>query len=83
MNNSNMITLTTRGKVIESLCFWNYNIHKATAFNISRDTGLSESSVVKTLRILKEDTIVRKSPGGSYLLIDPDIHKKELEKDVI
>ena len=55
-------------KVVFSLRYWNYNLSRASPFNISRDLDISESAVIKAIRILKADGVIKKSSGGSWVL---------------
>jgi hypothetical protein len=59
-------------RVIDALKAWKYTQCKATPYMISREIGASESAVVKALRVLKDEGIVKKSTMGSSWVIVPN-----------
>ena len=60
-------------KVVYYLQSWNYNLERSSPFNIAMTIGCSEAAVVKALRILKFKGIVKKSMGGSWVLVNMPI----------
>jgi len=61
-------------KVFITLCNWNYGLQKANYFNIAKSTELSESTITKILRLLKERNLIGRNLDGSYYI------RKELVK---
>ena len=75
-NNYNMKSIKER--VLEALETWNYQMYRASPYYISREIGASESSVMKVIRILKDDGVIRKATlGHSWVLIKRDVPDKK------
>lgn len=74
-NNSNhkCIYVFERGElrkaILKALIEWNYQIERANPYNIAKKLGISESSVTKILRAMKDEKIVKKSSHGSWAVI--------------
>jgi len=54
--------------VFHALMDWNYSTEKATAFNIAKKLKVSESSVIKVLRVLGSEDLAH-SHKGSWVLV--------------
>lgn len=67
-------------EILKCLLLWDHNSKKASPYIIASKIEISTASVVLGLRYLRDRGIVRKSPNGSWFIVESI--KKDLKSEV-